>query len=428
MNWSSSNGSLINLFNFNSLENKLKFFINALINYSLKNYTKLNKYVKKANIFILFLVIACSPAGKNESNSVNNNESINSIVLSEPTENNNGSLSGFTYGCGYGKSTTIDAIKLFNPREREKNQINLILKYSGLSGNFIIYGASIDNAIATIINNQRYIFYDPKLLTYSDLNSGHYWTSMSILAHEIGHHLNGHTLNEEGSNHNDELEADKFSGFVLYKLGASLTQSITAIEALGNSNDTKTHPSIEKRVNAIKQGWFEAFNQRYLGAIPPPPNDNASDYIEFNAPMIVHKDLIEAAKEYNPGFYDNPDFLYGVITEVDKGYTWISIRVINTTEEFERNFRNLDNEEWTIGISSPYWDGTNEMCHSCAFNLKSLLVPGRRLKFAMVEGWPGGGTIMNGHWTLIYAKAMDESFSNKSEIEPWNYPPRIINH
>ena len=38
---------------------------------------------------------------------------------------------------------------------------------------------------------------------------------MTLLAHEVGHHLNGHTIHRGGSTPELELEADEFAGFIL---------------------------------------------------------------------------------------------------------------------------------------------------------------------------------------------------------------------
>ena len=74
---------------------------------------------------------------------------------------------------------------------------------------------------------------------------------VSIFAHEIGHHLNGHTLffalNAEGRRDN-ELQADKFSGFLMQKLGATIEQAQAGINILGSEDDSDTHPSKEKRL------------------------------------------------------------------------------------------------------------------------------------------------------------------------------------
>ena len=367
-----------------------------------------------SNFILISVLFICATSCTNSVNTSTNasNAKENSIISTDtliiPTEKTKGEIIVKISGCGYDSVATQNTIELYMPRDREVNQINSILEFSGVEPNFKIYSASINNAIATIIDNQRYILYDPNLLSSTDKYSGHYWSSMSILAHEIGHHLSGHTISGKGSNPHDELVADKYSGFVLYKLGATLSQATSAMLTLASETGSVTHPAKNLRIQAIENGWNDAFNQRYKGAIPPPPNDKASDYYEFTTEMLLNKDLINDAKEYSPNFYSNQFYLYGVITEVGKDYHSVRIRIIKTSKEFSEDFRNLDNEEWEIGISSSEWDGSNEMCHACAFNFKSLMCPGRRLKFAMVEGWPGGGTIMNGTWTLIYAKAVDE--------------------
>lgn len=209
------------------------------------------------------------------------------IVVVEPKNDINGNIKGKFGGCGYNYTPNEETIDLYQPRPRELSQINSILKFSGLASNFKIYSASIDNAVATIIDNNRYILYDPKLLSYSDSKSGSYWSSMSILAHEIGHHLSGHTITSKGSNPKDELEADKYSGFVLYKLGATLEDATNAIRTLGSTTGSTTHPPKSERIKAITQGWDEANQTRYNGAIPPPPNDNPEEFYTYDLDDLI---------------------------------------------------------------------------------------------------------------------------------------------
>lgn len=74
----------------------------------------------------------------------------------------------------------------------------------------------------------------------------------------IGHHLNGHTLSRQGSNHADELEADEFSGFVLRKMGASLEEAQAAMKVLSDERSSATHPGRSYRLAAISKGWGNA--------------------------------------------------------------------------------------------------------------------------------------------------------------------------
>jgi hypothetical protein len=100
-----------------------------------------------------------------------------------------------------------------------------------------------------------------------DSSSGTNWGSVSILAHEIGHHLSGHTLEEGGSRPPTELEADVFSGFVLGRLGADLDEACAAMKTMPDVGSA-THPPSSARVVAITKGWKNARNQdKELGTI-----------------------------------------------------------------------------------------------------------------------------------------------------------------
>lgn len=218
---------------------------------------------------VFFIFISCKESKENETNQ-NINGSIN-----VPDKNNvEGEINDLKIGCGFNYNLTQTELKIYYPREREIKVIENIISYSGLPLNFEIYSGDIQNAVATMIDNKRYIIYDPKLLSFTDEYSDSYWSSISILAHEIGHHLSGHTLNNNISNHDIELQADKFSGFVLYKMGATQEQATNAMSLLGSDVDSESHPNKRKRIQSIIEGWNEANKQKYLSAIPPPPSDD----------------------------------------------------------------------------------------------------------------------------------------------------------
>jgi hypothetical protein len=119
----------------------------------------------------------------------------------------------------------------------------------------------VPNAAAVAYDGKRYLLYNPKFLATVN-RAGHTdWGGISILAHEMGHHLNGHTLRGGGSQPQDELEADEFSGFVLRRLGASLAQAQAALAAVANDEGSATHPGRAPRLAAIGQGWNRANTQ-----------------------------------------------------------------------------------------------------------------------------------------------------------------------
>ncbi len=130
----------------------------------------------------------------------------------------------------------------------------------------------VDNAAAVVYEGKRYLLYNPAFLSAVN-RAGHTdWAGISILAHEMGHHLNGHTLRAGGSQPADELEADEFSGFVLRKLGASLAQAQAAMATVPDADDSPTHPGRTPRLAAIGQGWQRANAQLVASARATAPS------------------------------------------------------------------------------------------------------------------------------------------------------------
>lgn len=119
----------------------------------------------------------------------------------------------------------------------------------------------INNAYATIINQVRWIVYDNDFLENLDSYASTKWASISVLAHEIGHHYYNHVVKSRGSNIPSEIEADKFSGYVMQRLGATLNQSLAAMEKIGTDRASATHPAKSDRLTAITEGWNMASGQ-----------------------------------------------------------------------------------------------------------------------------------------------------------------------
>jgi hypothetical protein len=143
-----------------------------------------------------------------------------------------------------------------------------ILNVIGASKRFVLQECSnINNAVALTMNGVRYIMYDPEFMT--SLSYGDEWSNKFILAHEVGHHINGHTVDVLAANSSNkvslstrriqELESDEFAGFVLGRLGASLSDALSGIQSLSDKDDSySTHPRRSRRIAAIKKGFKES--------------------------------------------------------------------------------------------------------------------------------------------------------------------------
>ena len=160
--------------------------------------------------------------------------------------------------CGFIIPPTSLRSDFANTREAS-SYINTILDRINWQENFQLREQNgINNAYATIIGDQRYIVYDNRFLESLDSYAGTKWASISVLAHEMGHHYYNHMLNGAGSNPSMELQADFFSGYVMEKLGASLEEAEAAMSKIASPQASSTHPGKADRLNAIAKGWSSA--------------------------------------------------------------------------------------------------------------------------------------------------------------------------
>jgi hypothetical protein len=144
----------------------------------------------------------------------------------------------------------------FRSVSEARSIINDIMDAVNMQQNFkVLSTTQIDNAAAVMYQGQRYILYNPSFISQLDNAANNKWASISVLGHEIGHHLLGHTLDGTGSQIPKELAADEFSGFVLHRMGATLQQAQLAMQLIGSPNASATHPAERDRLAAIAKGY-----------------------------------------------------------------------------------------------------------------------------------------------------------------------------
>lgn len=141
--------------------------------------------------------------------------------------------------------------------------IQLVIKITtlvGLTPNFqlCIVDEPTSNAYAASYPTKgRHIVITRALL--DDLNAAppKGWLSIGILSHEIGHHLQGHldADPEPRDARKDELEADRFAGFVLGRLSAPLEDVKAEFSQFFPEAGSAIHPYRQVRLDEIEIGW-----------------------------------------------------------------------------------------------------------------------------------------------------------------------------
>ena len=193
------------------------------------------------------------------------------------------------HSCSFDGSETETEHYIDNPSKEANRIVEKIMRANVLPQNFIIKAANCKNALATSEGVNRYILYSTHFLENFKKEANTQWAAYSVLAHEIGHHLSNHNLGETDAKKRkiQELQADKFAGGVLLRLGATLDQAQAGIRTFSLESETTTHPNKNARLEAVAQGWKQA--QELQNDNAPHPivskveNENANEKPKFTA-------------------------------------------------------------------------------------------------------------------------------------------------
>ena len=180
---------------------------------------------------------------------------------------------------------TGDIYAFASDRHAEQT-IEDICRAAGVAQKFEVHAYSHNNAAALVRwtpeGQRRFILYGSNFMRDMEQKTGTKWAPISIMAHEVGHHVNSHTFGGQGDRPELELEADIFSGGVLQKLGASLEEAQAAMRLYAPEKGNLSHPGKAARLQAIYSGWQDSCDLIQCGKKPkkepaaetqrPPPN------------------------------------------------------------------------------------------------------------------------------------------------------------
>lgn len=164
------------------------------------------------------------------------------------------------YSCNFAAADTLPEVYTYEASSEAKQIVERIMQVNVLPQNFIIKSADCNNALATTIGKRRFILYSTAFLENFKKEANTQWAAWCVLAHEIGHHLSNHDLEttDPKVRKQYELEADKFAGGILFRLGATLEEAQAGINTFSLETDSKTHPPKRARLEALAVGWKQA--------------------------------------------------------------------------------------------------------------------------------------------------------------------------
>lgn len=166
------------------------------------------------------------------------------------------------YACAAEPGPLAEEATVFPSTEAASKILRDIVGYVGLSADRIDLRASnVANAVAYLdpISRRRLILYNESFVRRLQNDSGSAWVPRAILAHELAHHFNNHLEVATADRRRiEELEADRFVGHVLFKMGADLP-AVTAVFA--ELREGGAYPPRTARIAAAENGWWIAKEQ-----------------------------------------------------------------------------------------------------------------------------------------------------------------------
>ena len=273
------------------------------------------------------------------------------------------------HSCNFATANTEGEVYTYDASKEATDIIDKVMKANVLPQNFIIKAANCANALATTEGKQRYILYSTAFLENFKKEANTQWAAYCVLAHEIGHHLSNHDLEETTPSVRKrfELEADRFAGGVLFNLGATLPQAQAGIHTFSNEAGSNTHPPKQARLEAIAVGWKQAFEQKdKLDVVEPV--DMATDekkmferaVAEKNAEIAIQ--ILDSLLEINGNFTeaylergkrekDKEDIRRNFNAAIEDFNTYIKARPKDPSAYFERGYAYLETSKLKEAIA-----------------------------------------------------------------------------
>jgi hypothetical protein len=203
-----------------------------------------------------------------------------------------------TSGCFYNEADQSTSIRVFKPTNTKYLKIiQEIILYQGIKKEIQIYEANIDNALATIIDGKMIIVYDTVFLNMAEKLSNFKGGATLILAHEIGHLLNIHSLSpSESSSWWDELDADYFVGSIVLNKKILIDAVYAVYDMFPTMSTSKSHPEWQARIKTTINGYCNAVLSNVLNTSVTISDPNARiKKLQTELALLLNESLINTS-------------------------------------------------------------------------------------------------------------------------------------
>jgi hypothetical protein len=183
------------------------------------------------------------------------------IVLSCNSQERQREILDIEYQCSYNDSELKAREEIGESDGSYDEIVSEVLSLVGIPNSDIEIRTTSSFGAFSVINRdckRRFFVYNKAFFDSVYAVTKSYEPIKSICFHEIAHHFYRHPLKSKWEAHLHELEADRYSGFQMRLIGATLEESIAAMKYFGNETTSQSHPEKSIRINEIKAGYIDA--------------------------------------------------------------------------------------------------------------------------------------------------------------------------
>jgi len=159
--------------------------------------------------------------------------------------------------CAFNSDHLAEKLYVFPADKQASALFEDLLGMSGKKGKLSIKAANVPEIAAAEKGEQRFLFYDPFVINEFLKGRRKDWRVAAVIGHQIGHQASSHSFALEPRLRAEiELEADRFAGYLMFRLGAKLEDVETAVAGLPLKGDA-SYPDPPARVAAFREGWHD---------------------------------------------------------------------------------------------------------------------------------------------------------------------------
>ncbi len=206
----------------------------------------------------------------------------------------------FEFGCNFNTDKVKGEYTLFEPTTKAGQVVDEILKKVAINDRpFVLQAANVANAQASIRGkNSRYLLYSNEFMKQFTSDARTKWAAYTVFAHEIGHHVLLHDLEDTSATNRRkfELQADAWAARLLARMGASREDALAAVNALPDDN-SRFYPKKSARVEQMGIAYDEekaSLDKTTQVAISANKTAIAIDPKSFNRWSIIKKENVKA--------------------------------------------------------------------------------------------------------------------------------------